>query len=140
MLSRVAESVYWMSRQVERSENLARFLEVTLNLILDQPENLVDPWEPLVRVTGDTKWFIDKYGPPNVHNVVRFLAFDWEYHSSMLTCLRAARENAPRCARCPVYRSLRTTQRVLPFRQRFNRVSDYGSDGPSSSTRFASTH
>ncbi|TWU35945.1 alpha-E domain-containing protein [Novipirellula artificiosorum] len=94
MLSRVAESIYWMSRQVERAENHARFLEVTLHLILDQPESLVDPWEPLVLVTGDTKWFHEKYGPPNAQNVVRFLAFDLEYHSSMLTCLRAARENA----------------------------------------------
>ncbi|TWT82259.1 hypothetical protein CA13_37210 [Planctomycetes bacterium CA13] len=94
MLSRVAESIYWMSRQVERAENHARFLEVTLNLILDQPEDVVDPWEPLVQVTGDTAWFLEKYGPPNAQNVVKFLAFDLEYHSSMLTCLRAARENA----------------------------------------------
>jgi len=94
MLSRVAESIYWMSRQVERAENHARFLEVTLNLILDQPENLVDPWEPLVQVTGDTKWFLKTYGPPNAENVVKFLAFDLNYHSSMMTCLRAARENA----------------------------------------------
>ncbi len=94
MLSRVAESIYWMSRQMERAENLARFLEVTLNLTLDQPEDLVDPWEPLVQVTGDTEWFIEKYGAPNQQSVVNFLAFDLEYHSSMLTCLRAARENA----------------------------------------------
>ena len=53
MLSRVAESIYWMSRQVERAENLARFLEVTHNLILDQPEDLVDPWAPLIQVTAD---------------------------------------------------------------------------------------
>ncbi|EMI53963.1 alpha-E domain-containing protein [Rhodopirellula sallentina] len=94
MLSRVAESIYWMSRQIERAENLARFLEVTLHLILDQPENLVDPWEPLVRVTGDEEWFTEKYGVPNQENVVNFLAFDDEYPNSMLTCLRAARENA----------------------------------------------
>lgn len=94
MLSRVAESVYWMSRQIERAENIARFLEVTLHLILDQPENLVDPWDPLVRVTGDEKWFKEKYGAPNQENVVHFLAFDEAYPHSMLTCLRAARENA----------------------------------------------
>ncbi len=94
MLSRVAESIYWMSRQVERAENLARFLEVTLGLVLDQPENLVDPWEPLVQVTGDTEWFTEKYGQANAQTVVQFLAFDTEYHSSMLTSLRCARENA----------------------------------------------
>ncbi|TWU46293.1 hypothetical protein Poly51_56890 [Rubripirellula tenax] len=94
MLSRVAESIYWMSRQMERAENLARFLEVTLNLTLDQADSLVDPWEPLVQVTGDTEWFVEKYGVPTQQSVVNFLAFDLEYHSSMLTCLRAARENA----------------------------------------------
>lgn len=94
MLSRVAESIYWMGRQIERAENHARFLEVTLNLILDQPENLVDPWDPLVRVTGDEEWFKKKYGLPNQETVVHFLAFDEEYPHSMVTCLRAARENA----------------------------------------------
>ncbi|MGB7344208.1 MAG: alpha-E domain-containing protein [Pirellulaceae bacterium] len=94
MLSRVAESIYWMSRQVERAENLARFLEVTLHLILDQPESVVDPWEPLVRATGDTEWYKENYDAIDAHSVVNFLAFDLSYHSSMLTCLRAARENA----------------------------------------------
>lgn len=94
MLSRVAESIYWMGRQIERAENHARFLEVTLHLILDQPENLVDPWDPLVRVTGDEEWFKKKYGLPNQESVVQFLAFDEEYPHSMITCLRAARENA----------------------------------------------
>ena len=94
MLSRVAESIYWMSRQVERAENHARFLEVTLNLTLDQPENLVDPWEPLVQVTGDTEWFHERCGVATRDSVIQFLAFDSEYHSSMLTSLRMARENA----------------------------------------------
>ena len=94
MLSRVAESIYWMSRQVERAENLARFLEVTLNLILDQPENVVDPWKPLVQVTADDEYFREKYGTPNQSTVVQFLAFDTEYPNSMVSCLRQARENA----------------------------------------------
>lgn len=94
MLSRVAESIYWMGRQVERAENLARFLEVTCGLVLEESENLVDPWEPLVLATGDTERFTEKYGKPTARNVIQFLAFDPEYHSSMLTSLRLARENA----------------------------------------------
>jgi uncharacterized alpha-E superfamily protein len=94
MLSRVAETIYWMSRQVERAENLSRFLEVTWNLTLDQPENLVDPWEPLVLATADTEWFRKKYGVANAQTVTQFLAFDDEYASSMVSCLRMARENA----------------------------------------------
>ena len=94
MLSRVAESIYWMSRQVERAENLARFLEVTHNLILDQPENVIDPWEPLVQVTADHEFFDEHYKVANADTVTQFLAFDSEYGSSMLSSLRQARENA----------------------------------------------
>jgi uncharacterized alpha-E superfamily protein len=83
-----------MSRYAERAANLARFIEVTLHMTLDQPEYLVDPWEPLVQVTGDNEWFEAKYGEATCQNVVQFLAFDPEYHASMQTCLRAARENA----------------------------------------------
>ncbi len=94
MLSRVAESIYWMARQVERAENLARFLEVTHNLILDQPDNLVDPWAPLISVTGDFELFADRYSVTDVDSVTQFLAFDASYPSSMLSTLRQARENA----------------------------------------------
>lgn len=98
MLSRVAESIYWMSRQVERAENLARFIEVTLHMTLEQPDYLVDPWQPLVHATGDNELFQEKYSVANATNVVRFMAFDSDYPSSMISCLRAARENA-RCVR-----------------------------------------
>jgi uncharacterized alpha-E superfamily protein len=94
MLSRVAESIYWMSRQVERAENLARFLEVTHNLILDQPENVIDPWNPLVLVTADNEYFNEHYGTATAATVTQFLAFDEEYDNSMLSSLRQARENA----------------------------------------------
>lgn len=94
MLSRVAESIYWMSRQVERAENLARFLEVTHNLTLDQPENLIDPWEPLIQVTGDKDAFDDRYDQVNAESVTQFLAFDDTYSNSMLSSLRQARMNA----------------------------------------------
>ena len=94
MLSRVAESIYWMSRQVERAENLARFLEVTHNLALDQPENLIDPWKPLIRVTADDEIFQARHGSPDAKSVTQFLAFDDQYPNSMLSSLRQARENA----------------------------------------------
>jgi uncharacterized alpha-E superfamily protein len=94
MLSRVAESIYWMGRQVERAENLARFLEVTWDLVLDQSDNRVDPWEPLILVTADKEIFDERYGAANSDTVTQFLAFDNEYGSSMLSSLRQARENA----------------------------------------------
>lgn len=94
MLSRVAESTYWMGRQVERAENMARFLEVTLELTLEQSEYLIDPWSPLVQASGDEEWFDEQYGVADAENVTHYLAFNDAYHSSMLTCLRAARHNA----------------------------------------------
>lgn len=94
MLSRVAESIYWMSRQVERAENLARFLEVTHDLTIDQHKGFVDPWEPLIRVTADDEQFSERYGKPDAIRVTKFLAFDREYSNSMLSCLHHARENA----------------------------------------------
>lgn len=94
MLSRVANSIYWMARYVERAENLARFIEVTLNFILDQPDSSYQQWEPLVLATGDEKEFKDRYGGPTSENVVHFLTFDPEYANSIISCLTHARENA----------------------------------------------
>ena len=53
MLSRVADSIYWLSRYVERAENVARFIEVNLQLMLDAPSGEGQQWEPLVNTTGD---------------------------------------------------------------------------------------
>lgn len=94
MLSRVADSVYWMSRYVERAENLARFMDVTLTLILDLPTGSSEQWQPLVSATGDESWFAQRYGKASRDLVLRFMTFDQEYPSSILSCLRAARENA----------------------------------------------
>ena len=46
MLSRVAESIYWMSRYIERAENVARFVDVNLHLMLDLPVGIQTQWKP----------------------------------------------------------------------------------------------
>lgn len=94
MLSRVADAIYWMARYVERAENLARFVDVTLNVILDQPEGAPEPWMPLVNATGEHEWFERQYGVANQENVIRFLAFDDAYRNSIVSSLQRARENA----------------------------------------------
>ena len=95
MLSRVAESIYWMSRYVERAENTARFVDVTLNMLLDQPNATAQKqWHPLVRTTGDSDYFFRHYERPNAENVIQFLTFDRNYPNSILASLWAARENA----------------------------------------------
>jgi uncharacterized alpha-E superfamily protein len=94
MLARVAESIYWMSRYVERAENVARFIEVNLNLMLDLPIGSAQQWQPLVDTTGDAAEFSARYGAATQQNVIQFLTFDQENVNSIRSCLRVARENA----------------------------------------------
>lgn len=94
MLSRVADAIYWLNRYVERAENIARFIDVNLKLILDSSTGIEQQWEPLITTTGDLPIFKEKYGQATAESVIQFLTFDSEYPSSILSCLRAARENA----------------------------------------------
>jgi uncharacterized alpha-E superfamily protein len=94
MLSRVAEAIYWMSRYVERADNLARFIEVHHNLVLDLPQTDSESWQPLVKITGDEALFTARYGQPTRADVIQFLAFDADYPHSIVACLAQARANA----------------------------------------------
>src|SRR3954467_15876295 len=94
MLSRVADSIYWMSRYVERAENVARFISVNLNLSLDMPGEAGQQWWPLVVITGDDAQFQKRIGKPTKESVVQFMTFDKENPNSILSCLRSARESA----------------------------------------------
>jgi uncharacterized alpha-E superfamily protein len=94
LLSRVADSVYWMGRYIERAENVARFLDVNHNLLLDLPQGYQDQWQPIVDTTGDRAVFAERYGDATREKVLKFLAFDSEYRSSICSCILAARENA----------------------------------------------
>jgi uncharacterized alpha-E superfamily protein len=94
VLSRVADSIYWMSRYIERADNIARVVDVTLNLILDMPLGSRQQWQPLVETTGDAEEFARRYGTATQQRVIQFLTFDPENPSSIHSCLRAARDNA----------------------------------------------
>jgi len=98
LLSRVADSVYWMSRYIERAENVARFMDVNLHLALDSTANAVtsytSQWQPIVDTSGDRAVFLERYGSAMRENVIRFLAFDDHNPNSICACVRAARENA----------------------------------------------
>jgi uncharacterized alpha-E superfamily protein len=94
MLSRVADAIYWASRYVERAENVARFVDVSLNLMLESTAHGERDWAALVHTTGDQEFFEKKYGQATPANVTQFLTFDDEYSSSILTSVSRARENA----------------------------------------------
>lgn len=94
LLSRVAESVYWASRYIERAENTARTIEVNLNLLLDLPGQQADQWAPLYQISGDEEAFKSRNEKPTAANVMKFLTFDESYPNSIVSCLYRARENA----------------------------------------------
>jgi uncharacterized alpha-E superfamily protein len=94
MLSRLADSLYWMSRYVERAENVARFIDVNTWLSLDLPDGYQEQWSPLISTTGDDALFASHYAEANRRNVIHFLAFDTNNPNSILSSLTAARENA----------------------------------------------
>ena len=94
MLSRVADSICWMSRYIERAENVARFVDVNLHLMLDSPAGQEQQWQPLINTTGDHELFAERHGQATQQSVIQFLTFDPEYANSILSCLRSARESA----------------------------------------------
>ncbi len=94
MLSRVANSIYWMSRYIERAENIARFVDVVRHLVLDLPDQVSNQWESLVEATGDHERFEERHAAATEANVIRFLTFDRDNPNSILSCLWSARENA----------------------------------------------
>lgn len=94
MLSRVASSIYWLGRYLERAENYARFLEVNYNLMLDLPPGENEQWEPIIKSTDDDAHFVKKYKNYTKKNVINFLAFDRGNPNSIISCINFARENA----------------------------------------------
>ena len=94
LLSRVADSVYWMARYIERAENVARFIGVNLNLQIDLPLAPSQQWQPLIDTSGDTEAFKERYGVATQVRVIEWLAYHPENANSIASCLRYARENA----------------------------------------------
>ncbi len=99
MLSRVAHSLYWMSRYIERAENLARLLDVNLQFLLDfhgvsDASKKEEPWGSILASTGDEALFETLYKKADSRSVTEFLAFDARNPGSILSSIFAARENA----------------------------------------------
>lgn len=94
LLSRVADSLYWIGRYIERTDNVARFVGVNLQMMLDLPAENTGQWQALVQTSGDNQVFRERYGAATPENVVRFLVFDRENPNSIAMCVNVARENA----------------------------------------------
>ena len=94
MLSRVADSIYWMNRYLERAENVARFIDVNHNLTLGEGGELSNQWAPLVYTTRDQEDFAGRYGEPSRQTVLRLRAVDRENPNWVAASVATARENA----------------------------------------------
>ncbi len=98
MLSRVAHSLYWMSRYIERAENFARLLDVNLQLLLDfqgvTTTAVEEHWDSILLSSGDEKLFEEHYELADSRSVTEFFAFDRRNPNSILSCVDSARENA----------------------------------------------
>lgn len=94
MLSRVADTMYWMNRYIERAENYARFMDVNFNLSLELPPDISAQWKPLVVTTGDWKLYETLYEKVEKSRIIYFLGFDVDNPNSIYNCIVNARENA----------------------------------------------
>jgi uncharacterized alpha-E superfamily protein len=92
MLSRVADSLYWMSRYLERAENTVRQLDVTMSLMLDPGGASAETrWSRLLSALGDPdglEWSGD------LESMSHALIFDSTNRASVTFCVSGARENA----------------------------------------------
>lgn len=98
MLSRVAASLYWTSRYLERAENTARLLEVNLQLLLDfrqiNDQQLKEHWLPILKSAGEEEAFFKIYDKADSQTVTEYMTFSGDNPNSVVSCISAARENA----------------------------------------------
>jgi uncharacterized alpha-E superfamily protein len=97
MLSRTAESLYWLARYMERAETMARLLEVgyRMALIPSVGDGHRTEWESLLRAAGSATGFAERYegGEVRQRDVESWLFFDRENPSSVASCVERARQN-----------------------------------------------
>ena len=98
MLCRVAESLFWMSRYIERAENTVRLVDVTLQSLLESDTEtddiLIRHWRPILSSLGDLPLFEKYYEVHNNETVTDFLMFSRDNLSSVYSTISSARENA----------------------------------------------
>jgi len=95
MLSRIADSLFWLARYMERAEDTARILDVNYHMLLEQSQQHYRlRWEPLIVMAGEEDRFKQFYQEANAATVFDFLAFRPDNPSSIAQCIAKARENA----------------------------------------------
>ena len=93
MLSRSAKHLYWLARYIERTENIARMIDVNLELILDYPVDHSLNWKPLIDTLDANQYYEKKYKKYNEDNVLSFLFEGTNNSSSIKNCLDMGKYN-----------------------------------------------
>jgi uncharacterized alpha-E superfamily protein len=96
MLSRTADHLFWMARYMERAENTARMLDVNYqtSLLPQSVDTAEQGWRGLLSISELTQAYSTKHAAVSAHAVMQFMVADDTNPSSIVACLRAARENA----------------------------------------------
>ncbi|GGC36685.1 hypothetical protein GCM10011504_13830 [Siccirubricoccus deserti] len=96
MLSRTADSLFWLARYTERAGNVARGLAVASRMaaVSARLGDEVEEWHSLLTALGGETDFYRKYPEPTAEAVVHWLVFDPDNASGILPCFEAARRNA----------------------------------------------
>jgi len=97
MLSRTASDLYWMSRYLERAENLARMLDVSYSLSLMPQDGHGDGLHELAMpllITGTLEDYVERHGELHAERLLHFFALDATNPASIYSCLGAARASA----------------------------------------------
>ena len=107
MLGRTAESLFWMSRQIERAENMARLAEAGFRISLtpDTGDGHREEWHSTLASAGVARRFVEKYGDGAFAEAIGFMLFDEDNASSVRACLKGARINA-RAVRTKITRDM----------------------------------
>jgi uncharacterized alpha-E superfamily protein len=94
MLRRIADSLFWAARYIERAEWRARLVSVNHNLLIEGPAPTGNAWSSLLAISGDQALFEQHYESADETSVLRFFVLDDENPSSIRSCVNAARANA----------------------------------------------
>ncbi|GAB4559311.1 MAG: alpha-E domain-containing protein [Haliangiales bacterium] len=97
MISRVAESCFWLHRYIERADNTARLLRVNRSFVLDVPLPAKNRWRPVIVVSGEEQRFTERFSVDAMSDsqkVQHYLTWDEDNPVSIVNSIRWARENA----------------------------------------------
>jgi uncharacterized alpha-E superfamily protein len=96
MLSRTADHLFWMARYMERAENTARMLDINYqtSLLPQSADKAERGWRGMLGISELTGTYERRHGRIDARRVMTFMVRDETHPSSIVSCLRAARENA----------------------------------------------